>query len=156
MKRLHLHVAVQDLNRSIGFYSTLFGAAPTVAKPDYAKWMLDDPKVNFAISARGAEAGLDHVGIQVETEDELRELAGRLKEAGETTRDQEDASCCYARSHKSWTADPSGLRWETFFTFGDATTYGEDDVPDVAPQGEIKGEPKAACCAPRADAKACC
>ena len=156
MKRLHLHVAVQDLNRSIGFYSTLFGAAPTVAKPDYAKWMLDDPKVNFAISARGAEAGLDHVGIQVETEDELRELAGRLKEAGETTRDQEDASCCYARSHKSWTAAPSGLRWETFFTFGDATTYGEDDVPDVAPQGEIKGEPKAACCAPRADAKACC
>ena len=152
MKRLHLHVAVQDLNRSIGFYSTLFGAAPTVAKPDYAKWMLDDPKVNFAISARGADAGLDHVGIQVETEDELRELAGRLKEAGETTRDQKDASCCYARSHKSWTADPSGLRWETFYTFGEATSYGEDDVPDMAP--------KAACCAPKPnagpDAKACC
>jgi catechol 2,3-dioxygenase-like lactoylglutathione lyase family enzyme len=159
MKRLHLHVAVQDLNRSIGFYSTLFGAPPTVAKPDYAKWMLDDPKVNFAISARGADTGLDHVGIQVETEDELRELAERLKQAGETTRDQEAASCCYARSHKSWISDPSGLRWETFFTFGEATTYGEDDVPEVEP---ANGEPQASsCCAPTdltglANAKACC
>ena len=107
-----------------------------------------DPRVNFAISARGMEAGLDHVGIQVESEGELHDLAGRLKAAVETTRDQEAASCCYAKSHKSWINDPSGLRWETFFTFGEATTYGEDDVP--------KDEPKAACCAPRADAKACC
>jgi catechol 2,3-dioxygenase-like lactoylglutathione lyase family enzyme len=154
MKRLHLHVAVDDLDRSIGFYSTLFGVGPTVAKPDYAKWMLDDPKVNFAISARGAEAGLDHVGIQVESEGELHELAARLKAAGENTRDQETASCCYAQSHKSWTADPSGLRWETFFTFGEATTYGVDDVPEIA------AAPAAACCAPSADAKgnakACC
>jgi catechol 2,3-dioxygenase-like lactoylglutathione lyase family enzyme len=148
MKRLHLHVSVDDLDRSIGFYSTLFGAGPTVAKADYAKWMLDDPKVNFAISARGIEAGVDHVGIQVESAGELQELAGRLKAAGESTRDQEGASCCYAKSDKSWVSDPSGLKWETFFTFGEATTYGEDDVPDVAP--------KAACCAPRADAKACC
>ncbi|MBN9546286.1 MAG: glyoxalase/bleomycin resistance/dioxygenase family protein [Alphaproteobacteria bacterium] len=148
MKRLHLHVSVDDLDRSIGFYSTLFGAGPTVTKSDYAKWMLDDPKVNFAISARGVEAGVDHVGIQVESADELQELAGRLKAAGESTRDQEGASCCYAKSDKSWVSDPSGLKWETFFTFGEATTYGEDDVPDVAP--------KAACCAPRADAKACC
>jgi hypothetical protein len=94
------------------------------------------------------EAGLDHVGIQVESEGELRELSGRLKAAGETTRDQEAASCCYAQSHKSWISDPSGLKWETFFTFGEATTYGEDDVP--------ADEPKAACCAPREDAKACC
>jgi catechol 2,3-dioxygenase-like lactoylglutathione lyase family enzyme len=148
MKRLHLHVSVDDLDRSIGFYSTLFGAGPTVTKADYAKWMLDDPKVNFAISARGIEAGVDHVGIQVESAGELQELAGRLKAAGESTRDQEGASCCYAKSDKSWVSDPSGLKWETFFTFGEATTYGEDDVPDVAP--------KAACCAPRADAKACC
>ena len=146
MKRLHLHVAVADLDRSIGFYSTLFGSRPTVTKPDYAKWMLDDPKVNFAISARGAEAGLDHVGIQVESEAELRKLAGRLKHAGEATRDQEAASCCYAQSHKSWISDPSGLRWETFFTFGESTTYGEDDVPT--------DDPKSACCAPAA--KACC
>jgi catechol 2,3-dioxygenase-like lactoylglutathione lyase family enzyme len=148
MKRLHLHVSVEDLDRSIGFYSTLFGAGPTVTKTDYAKWMLDDPKVNFAISARGVAAGVDHVGIQVESAGELADLAGRLKAAGETTRDQEGAACCYARSDKSWVSDPSGLKWETFFTFGEATTYGEDDVPDVAP--------KAACCAPRADAKACC
>ena len=153
MKCLHLHVAVEDLDRSIGFYSTLFGQEPSVTKPDYAKWMLDDPKVNFAISARGLEAGLDHVGIQVESEGELHELAGRLKAAGETTRDQEAASCCYAKSHKSWISDPSGLRWETFFTFGEATAYGEDDVPS---DNELKSEPKAACCAPRADAKACC
>ena len=148
MKRLHMHVSVEDLGQSIGFYSTLFGQGPSVAKPDYAKWMLDDPKVNFAISARGSDAGLDHVGIQVDSEAELRELAGRLKAAGETTRDQEAASCCYARSHKSWITDPSGLRWETFFTFGEATAYGEDDVPSDTP--------KAACCAPRPDAKACC
>jgi hypothetical protein len=149
MKRLHLHVAVANLDRSVGFYSTLFGREPSVIKPDYAKWMLDDPKVNFAISARGMEAGLDHVGIQVESEDELHELAGRLKAAGETTRDQEAASCCYAKSHKSWISDPSGLRWETFFTFGDATSYGEDDVPNMATV-----EPKTSCCAP--SAKACC
>jgi hypothetical protein len=148
MKRLHMHVAVEDLDRSIGFYSTLFGQGPSLTKSDYAKWMLDDPKVNFAISARGMEAGVDHVGIQVESESELHELAGRLKAAGETTRDQEAASCCYAKSHKSWISDPSGLKWETFFTFGEATTYGEDDVP--------ADEPKAACCAPREDAKACC
>jgi catechol 2,3-dioxygenase-like lactoylglutathione lyase family enzyme len=152
MKRLHLHVAVEDLSRSIGFYSTLFGERPSVEKPDYAKWMLEDPKVNFAISARGVEAGLDHVGIQVDSEGELRELAGRLKAAGETTRDQEAAACCYAQSHKSWISDPSGLNWETFFTFGEATTYGEDDMP----RDDAAAATKAACCAPRADAKACC
>jgi len=154
MKRLHLHVAVDDLNRSIGFYSTLFGAAPAVHQPDYAKWMLDDPKVNFAISARGAQAGVDHVGIQVENEGELRELSARLKAAGETTQDQEGATCCYAQSHKSWVSDPAGLRWETFFTFGDATRYGEDDVPAIeaaAPEADTKS-----CCAPKASTKACC
>lgn len=152
MKRLHLHVAVDDLTRSIGFYSTLFGQGPSVQKSDYAKWMLEDPRVNFAISARGMDAGIDHVGIQVESTGELAELAGRLKAAGETTRDQEGASCCYAKSDKAWVSDPSGLRWETFYTFGEATSYGEDDVPDMAP--------KAACCAPKPnagpDAKACC
>jgi hypothetical protein len=129
MKRLHVHVAVNDLNRSIGFYSALFATEPTVLKDDYAKWMLDDPKVNFAISARGTRAdGVDHLGIQVETDGELRDLASRLKQAGESTRDQEATTCCYARSNKSWVNDPSGIRWETFFTFGDATTYGEDEV----------------------------
>ena len=149
MKRLHLHVAVADIERSIGFYSVLFGTAPTVRQPDYAKWMLDDPRVNFAISARGVPSGLDHVGIQVESEAELRELSGRLKVAGETTLDQEGATCCYAQSDKSWVSDPNGLRWETFFTFGEAVRYGEDDVPTIEPT------PKASC-APKANTKTCC
>ncbi len=121
MKRLHLHVAVDDLNRSIGFYSTLFASEPSVIKDDYAKWMLDDPKVNFAISTRAGAAGVDHLGIQVETDGELKELASRLKQAGEATRDQEATTCCYAQSNKAWVNDPSGIRWETFFTFGEAT-----------------------------------
>ena len=148
MKRLHVHVAVDNLERSIGFYSTLFAAQPSVTKDDYAKWMLDDPKVNFAISARGGR-GVDHLGIQVETDGELRELAGRLKAAGETTRDQEATTCCYAQSNKAWVNDPSGIRWETFFTFGDATTYGEDE-----PAAAVKSQ--SSCCpVPKAEA-ACC
>jgi catechol 2,3-dioxygenase-like lactoylglutathione lyase family enzyme len=132
MKRLHLHIAVDDLARSIGFYSTLFGRAPTVVKPDYAKWMLEDPRVNLAISTGGAAVGLDHAGIQVESESELREIAGRLKDAGERTRDQEATTCCYAVSDKAWVSDPSGVRWESFFTHGEATVYGERDR-DPAP-----------------------
>src|ERR1700735_4176159 len=128
MKRLHIHVAVEDLTRSIGFYSTLFGAEPTVRQHDYAKWMLDDPRVNFAISDRAHAAGVDHLGIQVETRDELAELAGRLKAAGADTLDQTDAACCYAKSDKSWVEDPSGISWETFFTFGAAKVYGEDTI----------------------------
>jgi catechol 2,3-dioxygenase-like lactoylglutathione lyase family enzyme len=133
MKRLHVHVVVGNLEQAIGFYSTLFAAPPSVVKPDYAKWMMDDPRVNFAISARGARAGGgEHLGIQVETDAELRELAGRLKAAGATTRDQEATTCCYAQSNKAWVNDPSGIRWETFFTFGEATTYGEDEPAIVA------------------------
>lgn len=127
MKRLHVHVAVDDLHRSIGFYSTLFGASPSVVKGDYAKWMLDDPNVNFAVSSRGGAQGIDHLGIQVESDGELRELALRLRAAGEATQDQEATTCCYAQSNKSWVNDPAGVRWETFFTFGEATTYGEYD-----------------------------
>jgi catechol 2,3-dioxygenase-like lactoylglutathione lyase family enzyme len=146
MKRMHVHVSVEDLKRSIGFYSALFGADPVVVKPDYAKWMLDDPRINFAISDRSGAKGVDHLGIQVESSGELAELAGRLKAAGETTRDQEATTCCYARSDKAWVNDPSGLRWETFHTFGDATVYGEDE-----PGAE---KPAAACCAPQT--QACC
>lgn len=140
MKRLHVHVSIDDLDRSIGFYAALFGAAPSVVKDDYAKWMLEDPRVNFAISGRGREAGVDHLGIQVDSGEELAELAGRLKAAGETTRDQEAATCCYARSDKAWVNDPSGLRWETFHTFGEAVTYGEDAAPASLTA------PAAACC----------
>ena len=152
MKRLHVHIAVDDLDRSVGFYSTLFGAEPTVLKSDYAKWMLEDPKVNLAISQRDRSAGVDHLGIQVERDDDLREIAGRLKAAGESTLDQQATTCCYAQSNKAWVSDPSGVRWETFFTFGDATTYGEDEpaIDSVPPQ---------ACCGTaveKTDAVACC
>jgi catechol 2,3-dioxygenase-like lactoylglutathione lyase family enzyme len=153
MKRLHVHVSVERLAPSVDFYSTLFGVAPNVLKDDYAKWMLDDPRVNFAISDRADMAGVDHLGIQVESGQELAELAGRLQAAGEVTRDQESATCCYARSDKAWVNDPDGLRWETFHTFGDAVTYGEDD-PGVA-----IAAPKTACRPPSATAAspaACC
>lgn len=146
MKRLHLHVSVPDLARSIRFYETLFGAPPSVVKDDYAKWMLDDPRVNFAISRRDRPAGVDHVGIQVESAAELGELASRLKGAGELTFDQEATTCCYAKSDKSWVSDPAGLRWETFYTFGEATQYGEDeDLSDAAPRtgGACCGSPSA-------------
>ena len=126
MKRMHLHVSVPHLDQAVAFYRTLFDAEPTVLQADYAKWMLDDPRVNFAISARGGAAGVDHVGVQVDSAAELRALAGRLKAAGAQTFDQEATTCCYARSDKSWVRDPAGVRWETFFTFGEAATYGED------------------------------
>ncbi|HEY5411979.1 MAG TPA: ArsI/CadI family heavy metal resistance metalloenzyme [Caulobacteraceae bacterium] len=142
MKRFHVHVGVEDLDSSISFYSTLFGAQPVVLKDDYAKWMLDDPKVNFAISRRGRLGGIDHLGIQVDSSEELGELAGRLKSAGESTLDQEATACCYARSDKSWVNDPTGLRWETFFTFGDATDYGEEE-----PSAEITPKTSACCAA---------
>jgi catechol 2,3-dioxygenase-like lactoylglutathione lyase family enzyme len=145
MKRLHVHVSVEDLDRSIGFYSTLFAAEPAVLKDDYAKWMLDDPKVNFAISSRATAGGVDHLGIQVDSREELDELAGRLKQAGETTRDQEAASCCYAKSDKAWVNDPTGVRWETFYTFGEAVSYGEDDRP-ADPVAIANPAPRAACC----------
>jgi catechol 2,3-dioxygenase-like lactoylglutathione lyase family enzyme len=147
MKRMHLHVSVPDLAESIQFYQTLFGAAPSVVKADYAKWMLEDPRVNFAISQSGAARGVDHVGVQVESAAELSDLAGRLKAAGAQTFDQQAATCCYARSDKSWVNDPAGVRWETFFTFDDAVSYGEDVAPAAipaascceAPAKQIKG-----------------
>ena len=132
MKRFHVHVGVENLDASIAFYSGLFGAQPTVTKLDYAKWMLEDPRVNFAISQRSGAAGVDHVGIQTESAAELGELAGRLKAAGARTIDQKAASCCYAVSDKSWVNDPAGVRWETFFTHGEAVTYGEDAAPALA------------------------
>jgi catechol 2,3-dioxygenase-like lactoylglutathione lyase family enzyme len=153
MKRLHLHVSVPDLAQSIQFYETLFGAPATVVKDDYAKWMLEDPRVNFAISQRERAAGVDHVGIQVDSAEELGELATRLKVAGATTFDQEATTCCYAQSDKSWVNDPAGVRWETFYTFGEATSYGEDEPPAATPRAT------AACCgapAPKAATPACC
>lgn len=158
MKRLHLHISVPDLGQSIQFYETLFGAAPSVVKDDYAKWMLNDPLVNFAISQRDRAPGVDHVGIQTETSAELGELAARLKAAGAETFDQEATTCCYAKSDKSWVTDPAGLRWETFFTFGEATTYGEEEPLDLkaATGSACCGTPAAAPAPEPAKAASCC
>ncbi len=127
MKRLHIHVSVADQERSIRFYSTLFDTQPGVRKTDYAKWMLDDPAVNFAISSRpGRATGVDHLGIQTTDTDGLDAISARLKAADQTTFDQQATTCCYAVSDKTWVEDPDGIRWENFFTLGNAVTYGAD------------------------------
>jgi catechol 2,3-dioxygenase-like lactoylglutathione lyase family enzyme len=157
MKRLHVHVAVKDLASATRFYATLFGAQPTVVKGDYAKWMLDDPRVNFAISTRTGDSGVDHLGIQVDSREELATIAGQLASAGERLAEQTATSCCYAKSDKAWVKDPEGISWETFYTFGTATEYGEDLV-EAAEDLPATAGPKA-CCAPSADkveASACC
>ena len=133
MKRLHVHVAVSNLDEAVGFYSTLFDARPSVLKTDYAKWMLEDPRVNFAISMRGAAPGLDHLGIQVDSANDLQQIAGRLVAAGRSVLEQKNANCCYATGDKGWTADPSGISWETFLTFGEITEYGRDTARTAAP-----------------------
>lgn len=139
MKRMHLHVSVDDLNKSITFYNTLFGTAPTVLKPDYAKWMLNDPLVNFAISQRGAKVGLDHVGIQVDNDEELAEIKSRLDAADMAVLTQEGTTCCYAKSDKHWVQDPSGIAWETYHTLDSAPTFNDEAHPSDS-----------ACCAPTA------
>lgn len=150
MKRLHVNLAVSDLTRSTAFYAHLFGRDPDVTKPDYAKWMLEDPRVNFAIAVRDRPAGVDHLGIQVEEAGELEEIAERLRAAGETVVDQDKAVCCYALSDKAWSRDPDGVSWETFHTLDSVTTYGSDAVPEaVHPAHEGAGEEGAAagdCC----------
>jgi len=156
MKRLHVHVAVSDLSQSVGFYSALFAAQPSVLKSDYAKWMLDDPRVNFAISTRGREPGLDHLGIQVESQQELHEVYGRLREAGGNIIEQGQTACCYAKSEKSWIDDPAGISWETFHTTGESITYGDGTGEREARVAHAR---EGACCAPEATPKqatACC
>jgi catechol 2,3-dioxygenase-like lactoylglutathione lyase family enzyme len=142
MKRLHVHVAVHDLKQSIRFYSALFAAQPAVEKGDYAKWMLEDPRVNFAISTRGRKAGLDHLGIQAENGEELEEIGARLAQADVSVLPQKGASCCYARSDKYWTVDPQGIAWESFHTLDSVPVYGADAR---APDAQTKEQ--SACCA---------
>ena len=143
MKRLHVHVAVDNLEHSIGFYSTLFGAGPAVTKPDYAKWMLDDPRVNFAISSRGLGPGVDHLGLQVESDHELAALRGQVERAQIAALEQTDAACWYARSDKYWVTDPQGIAWETFHTLDSIPVFGED-LRSAEPVAQK------ACCAPAA------
>ncbi|MGY4312221.1 ArsI/CadI family heavy metal resistance metalloenzyme [Bradyrhizobium sp. JR3.5] len=162
MKRMHVHVAVKDIHQSVGFYSALFGAEPTVVKSDYAKWMLDDPRVNFAISTRGREPGLDHLGIQVESAEELGEVDGRLRKAGGEVIEQGQTVCCYANSEKSWIDDPAGIAWETFHTTGESIVYGDGSGERTARVAHEKLDGQhSACCAPQPqaappEASACC
>ena len=151
MKRFHVNVAVTDLERSANFYRTLFGVEPTVLKEDYAKWMLEDPRVNFSISTSQHNRGVNHVGLQADTMDELKIIQERLSVAEQETFDQADAQCCYAKSSKTWVRDPDDVAWETFVTHGEMTTYGDDRVPeDVLQAGQAaaccKGESQASCC----------
>ena len=142
MKRLHVHVAVHDLQQSIRFYSALFAAEPAVKKDDYAKWMLDDPRVNFAISTRGGKAGLDHLGIQAENGAELEDLGIRLAQADVAVAAQKGAACCYAKSDKYWTIDPQGIAWESFHTLDSVPMYGQETRPSSEAQAATS-----ACCA---------
>ncbi|WP_454719927.1 MULTISPECIES: ArsI/CadI family heavy metal resistance metalloenzyme [Cupriavidus] len=139
MKRFHVHVAVDDLSASIRYYTALFAAEPAVVKDDYAKWALDDPRVNFAISSRAGKPGVDHLGIQVETDAELAEMQARLASAGLPMQSQSATNCCYATSDKHWSVDPQGIAWESFHTLGSAPTYGES---------RDRGAEAAACCTP--------
>jgi catechol 2,3-dioxygenase-like lactoylglutathione lyase family enzyme len=150
MKRFHVHVAVPDLENGIRFYSTVFGAEPNVLKSDYAKWMLEDPRVNFAISQRGNAAGVNHLGFQVDDATELGEIHSRLAAADPALVEEKDVSCCYARSDKYWVTDPAGVAWETFHTLGSEPTYSGENAC---------GNGASACCAvdaPRAMNAPCC
>jgi catechol 2,3-dioxygenase-like lactoylglutathione lyase family enzyme len=141
MKRLHVHVGVHDLAQSVRFYCALFAAQPSVLKDDYAKWMLDDPRVNFAISTRARRAGIDHLGIQAESNDELEDIGIRLAQADVSTMPQKGAACCYAKSDKYWTLDPQGVAWESFHTLDSVPVFGEDTRAKVE-------APESACCGP--------
>jgi catechol 2,3-dioxygenase-like lactoylglutathione lyase family enzyme len=142
MKRFHVHVSVADLDANIRFYSTVLGAAPTVVKHDYAKWMIDDPPVNFAVSQRGAKPGLDHLGVQIDSGDELAGLRSAAQRAQIPALDQTGAACCYAKSDKYWITDPQGIAWETFHTLDAIAVFGTDDRAD--PDGTAERP----CCAP--------
>jgi hypothetical protein len=149
MKRLHVHVSVDDLAQSIRFYSTLFSAEPTVLKGDYAKWMLDDPRVNFAISTQaGRSSGISHLGIQAEDEAELAEVYDRLTHAERPIVEAKNATCCYAKSDKQWIADPQGVAWETFLTYGESTVYGEGSLGKLREATEAAASHEPSCCVP--------
>ncbi len=129
MKRLHIHLAVEDLEQNIEFYSTLFGCQPAVVHNDYAKWMLDDPRVNFAISNRGQHTGLDHLGIQAENEAELQDIKQHLDATQAPIEDQQGAACCYTRSDKYWITDPQGIAWESFHSLNEIPTFNDAKAP---------------------------
>ena len=145
MKRIHIHISAEDLDATKRFYSALFGQAPTVDKPDYIKWMLDDPRLNLAISQRdGAVRGVDHLGIQVDNDDALENLNTALVRAEQATLAEPGANCCYANSNKHWAKDPQGVIWEMFHTMTDAPTYGHD-LRDTIPEPQAAKTPPRCC-----------
>jgi lactoylglutathione lyase len=150
MKRFHVHVHVDDLAKSIGFYSKLFAAQPSRVEADYAKWMLEDPRINFAISTRGAKAGIDHLGFQTDNAEELAALKARAEAAELALLDEGQTTCCYARSDKHWVTDPQGIAWEQFHTLGDIPVFNERQAAETA----------SACCTPTpaapVESAACC
>lgn len=148
MKRFHVHVGVKDLAKSIQFYSTLFGQQPSKLKDDYAKWMLEDPRINFAISTRTKGYGVDHLGLQVDEPAELTEISERLKKADLGVYDEGETTCCYAKSNKAWVEDPSGVAWETYQNMGDVEIFSDKE--------EAKKEEGAACCVPGESESSCC
>jgi catechol 2,3-dioxygenase-like lactoylglutathione lyase family enzyme len=152
MKRFHVHVHVADLDRSIGFYSTLFGAQPARVEADYAKWMLDDPRINFAISTRGAAPGIDHLGLQTDDPAELPALKARAEAAGTALLDEGTTTCCYARSSKHWVTDPQGIAWEQFHTLADIPVFKEAEAAACCPTAP-KAQPVAV---PVKAAAGCC
>jgi len=145
MKRFHVHVHVADLGQSIGFYSTMFGAAPARVESDYAKWMLDDPALNFAISTRGAATGIDHLGLQTDDPAELAAMKASAESAGAALRDEGTTTCCYARSQKHWVTDPQGIAWEHFHTLANIPLFNEAaaDANACCPTEALRGKPVA-------------
>ncbi|GLX80523.1 glyoxalase [Thalassotalea insulae] len=167
MKRIHIHIAVNELSTSIGFYSTIFGTSPTVERNDYAKWQLSDPAVNFAISTRGDTIGINHLGMQVDSEEELAEIAQRLDDAEIAYSKQQGASCCYAHSNKHWALDPQEIAWESFHSLGEISTFsdGANAVTEGEPSScciplnisQSSDKTASVCCVPNEnDAPACC
>ena len=146
MKHLHVSIAVRDLDKSVRFYSVLFGIEPTVLKKDYAKWMLDDPRVNLSISSRDKHKGIDHLGIQVDDDAELATLTERLVRAGQSVYEQNATTCCYAKSNKAWVHDPEGIAWEAFHTFGESAAYSGNAAAGSKPS--TCDTPRAPCCRP--------
>lgn len=149
MKRFHVHVAVDDLAQSTRFYSALFGAQPAVEKSDYAKWMLDDPRINFAISQRGSEPGINHLGFQVESDDELAALQSQHNAAGLAVLNEGQTTCCYAESEKHWVTDPQGIAWEMYRTMGEAVTFnGKPEPTSIGAAIPAATSNERTCCAP--------
>jgi lactoylglutathione lyase len=155
MKRFHVHVSVADLAASIRFYSALLGSEPAVVKDDYAKWMLEDPRVNFAISQRGGKPGIHHLGLQTDSDEELDHLSAQLQRAELATCAETEVACCYARSNKHWVTDPDGIAWETFHTLGPVPTFGDEAqhsgasgccAAAQAKQTSVAIRPSAGCC----------